>query len=326
MDTQRIQKFKVIFAYVPFLLPMSGRWSASSLSESQTKIGVWPSCKSINETPIDDWQCLFANTNLRLCEPRCFDNACSQFGGTSAKSFLYAGRSHPWTNASLGETFAELSELLVHTDFPWKQGTKRLVHTDLPWNLYGPMAPKSLWKFWSTVLGILSGLHIMENGWKAGNGEEMENQMENGPELDRGKNGQDLTDKWIFEGIFHFFLHFRAMFWPFLPLSSSGPFSIWFLQSQIRVPTEFRIASSPYRVQNTSRPKIPKNYRKNVTKSPPRARAKGVSRTLENCVFLPSKCLLESPFLEPLLRTRLSNRFPLRAGATGSQVYTGIGP
>ena len=46
-----------------------------------------------------------------------------------------------------GETFDELSVPLVHADFPWKRGTKGLVH---PWHSYGPMAPKSPWKFWST--------------------------------------------------------------------------------------------------------------------------------------------------------------------------------
>ena len=53
-----------------------------------------------------------------------------------------------------GETFDKLSGPLVHTDFPWKQGTKGLVHTDFPWNSYGPMAPKSLWKLWSTQASV----------------------------------------------------------------------------------------------------------------------------------------------------------------------------
>ena len=38
--------------------------------------------------------------------------------------------------------------------FSEKQGTKWLVHTDFPWNSYGPMAPKSLWKFWSTPASV----------------------------------------------------------------------------------------------------------------------------------------------------------------------------
>ena len=53
-----------------------------------------------------------------------------------------------------GETLDKLSGPLVHTDFPWKQGTKGLVHTDFPWNSYGPMAPKSLWKFWSKLASV----------------------------------------------------------------------------------------------------------------------------------------------------------------------------
>ena len=64
-----------------------------------------------------------------------------------------AGKSHRWTAIPVSrETFDELSGPLVHTDFPWKQGTTGLVHShaDFPWNSYGPVAAKSPWKFWST--------------------------------------------------------------------------------------------------------------------------------------------------------------------------------
>ena len=35
--------------------------------------------------------------------------------------FLNTGKSHPWTNTSVGETFEELSGPLVHTNFPRKR-------------------------------------------------------------------------------------------------------------------------------------------------------------------------------------------------------------
>ena len=44
-----------------------------------------------------------------------------------------SGKSHPWTNASVGGNFWKLSGPLVHTNFPRKR--------------YGPMALKVLWKF-----------------------------------------------------------------------------------------------------------------------------------------------------------------------------------
>ena len=65
--------------------------------------------------------------------------------------------------------------------------------------------------------------------------------MENRSELDRGKNGPEMD----FRGIFHFFLHFRAIFWPSLPLSSSGRFSIRF--SMFSPFLAFRPFSIPYR-------------------------------------------------------------------------------
>ena len=54
----------------------------------------------------------------------------------------------------------------------------------------------------------------------------MEIEMENGPKLDRGKNGK----KWPKNGKNKGKLPQKAIFWaiflPFLPLSSLGPFSI----------------------------------------------------------------------------------------------------
>ena len=75
-----------------------------------------------------------------------------------------------------------------------------------------------------TWVGILPGWYGMEKRPKAGNGEEekMEIEMENGPKLDRGKNGQKMAQKWKNNGE----LPQKSMFWPFLPLSSLGPFSI----------------------------------------------------------------------------------------------------
>ena len=40
---------------------------------------------------------------------------------------------------------------------------------------------------------------------KAGNGKNMGIEMENGPKLGRGKNGKKMAQKWIFEGVFHYF-------------------------------------------------------------------------------------------------------------------------
>ena len=39
----------------------------------------------------------------------------------------------------------------------------------------------------TACLGIMSGLYGMENGLKGGSGKKLENQMENSPQLDRGK-------------------------------------------------------------------------------------------------------------------------------------------
>ena len=72
---------------------------------------------------------------------------------------------------------------------------------------------------------------------KAGNGEKkMETEMENGPKLDRGKNGKKMARKWkILEGFFHYFSIFGSghFFAIFLPLSSLGPFSIFFLHFRL---------------------------------------------------------------------------------------------
>ena len=45
--------------------------------------------------------------------------------------------------------------------------------------------------------------------------------LENGPKLDRGKNGKKMAQKWKTPSK----IHFWAIFLPFLPLSSLGPFS-----------------------------------------------------------------------------------------------------
>ena len=54
----------------------------------------------------------------------------------------------------------------------------------------------------------------------------MKIEMEDGPKLDRGKNGKKKAKEWIFEGVFHYFPIFLPCFLPFLPLSSLGPSSI----------------------------------------------------------------------------------------------------
>ena len=55
----------------------------------------------------------------------------------------------------------------------------------------------------------------------------MEIEMENGPKLDRGKNGKKMAQKWIFEGVVHYF-SISGPFLPFLPLSSLGRFPFRF--------------------------------------------------------------------------------------------------
>ena len=59
------------------------------------------------------------------------------------------------------------------------------------------------------TIGILPGWHGMENGQKP----EMENkkkeiEMENGPKLDRGKNGKKMAQLREFSIIFHFWAFF----------------------------------------------------------------------------------------------------------------------
>ena len=81
----------------------------------------------------------------------------------------------------------------------------------------------------------------MENSLKAGNGEKMENRMENCPELHSGKNGPKMGSKWRKNGKFPR----KFISGPFLPLSSSGQFSIWF---SIFAPfPAFRLFSNTYR-------------------------------------------------------------------------------
>ena len=76
---------------------------------------------------------------------------------------------------------------------------------------------------------------------KAGNGEKMENLMENGPHLDRGKNGQ----KWIFEGVSHFFSIFGTFFDHFRPFPAGGCFPFGFSFFLISGSWPFSMACRP---------------------------------------------------------------------------------
>ena len=80
---------------------------------------------------------------------------------------------------------------------------------------------------------ILSGQHRMENGLQAGNGEKMENEMENRPELDRGKNGPKMAWKWRKHGKL-----------PRIPIS--GPFLGHFCPCQARGGFPFRFPFFPH--------------------------------------------------------------------------------
>ena len=82
----------------------------------------------------------------------------------------------------------------------------------------GPETPKNVWD--------PAGLVWHGKRPKAGNGKKMEIEMENGPKLDRGKNGQKMAQKRKINGKLPQKSIFGAIFWPFLPLSSLGPFSI----------------------------------------------------------------------------------------------------
>ena len=53
-----------------------------------------------------------------------------------------------------GETFHELSRPLVHTDFPGKTRHQGVGPYGFPLNSSGPMAAKSLRKFWSTTASV----------------------------------------------------------------------------------------------------------------------------------------------------------------------------
>ena len=68
----------------------------------------------------------------------------------------------------------------------------------------------------------------MDSALKAGNGEKYGNRMENRPELDRGKHGQKMAWRWIFEGIFHFSIS-RPFFGHFRPCQARGGFPFGFL-------------------------------------------------------------------------------------------------
>ena len=62
--------------------------------------------------------------------------------------------------------------------FPWKRGKGAIGPYEVPWNSYGPMAPKSLWKFWSTPASVhrvlfsaytrTSGAHMQNLAWNCG--------------------------------------------------------------------------------------------------------------------------------------------------------------
>ena len=77
------------------------------------------------------------------------------------------------------------------------------------------------------VLG-LSGLYGMENLLKAGNGEKMENQMDNRPELGRVKNGQKMARKWTKTGNFPRKSMCRPCFGHFYPCQALGRFPLGF--------------------------------------------------------------------------------------------------
>ena len=64
-----------------------------------------------------------------------------------------SGKSHPWTNASVGGTLEELSGPLVHTNFPRKRYGPMIGPCEFPYRiLYVPMALKVLWKFQSWLV------------------------------------------------------------------------------------------------------------------------------------------------------------------------------
>ena len=79
--------------------------------------------------------------------------------------------------------------------------------------------------------GILSGLHRMESGMKAGNGEKMGNQMGNRPELDKGKNGQKMACTWRKYGTFPRISFSSPVFGHLYPCQARGcfPFGFHFL-------------------------------------------------------------------------------------------------
>ena len=52
--------------------------------------------------------------------------------------------------------------------------------------------------------------------------------MENRPKLDGGKNGKKMAQKWIFEGVFHYFSNFWAIFCHFCPRPAWGGFPFRF--------------------------------------------------------------------------------------------------
>ena len=63
---------------------------------------------------------------------------------------------------------------------------------------------------------------------KAGNGKKMEIEMENGPKLGRGKNGNKMAQKWKNEGVFHYFSIFGPFCCHFCPCPDWGRFPFRF--------------------------------------------------------------------------------------------------
>ena len=72
----------------------------------------------------------------------------------------------------------------------------------------------------------MPGWYGMENGQKPEMGKKMEIEKENGPKLERGKNGKKNGPKIENHGKLPQKIHSLSIFLPFLPLSSLGPFSI----------------------------------------------------------------------------------------------------
>ena len=64
------------------------------------------------------------------------------------------GKSHPWTNASLGGDLWRTFMAIGPYRFSLKTRQQGIGPKNLPWNSFGPMGPKSFWKFWSTLVSV----------------------------------------------------------------------------------------------------------------------------------------------------------------------------